>query len=104
MRDVEREKAWAGRVRRIGEWVDSLEAGSGAKALENGRVLEVRIKTNAREEGDTLIVVKATDGTGVFVAFVGARTAGEAMLAWRRRESGKGLVWREDRPWGEGGG
>lgn len=102
MRSVDREQEWAKRLARVGEWVEAIEDGRGAEGLEGAEVQEVRIKLNTREEGDTLIVVKATDGVRDFVAFVGALTASEALLTWRKRSMTTGLRWREDKPWGEG--
>lgn len=101
MRNAEKEAAWARRHQRAGEYLESLEEGQGPRGLGDGVVVEVRILTNAREQGDTLIVVKAREGERRFVAFVGARNIVEAVLAWRQKEAGSGLKWREDVPWGD---
>lgn len=99
MRAAEREQQWMKRMCRIGEWVDSLEEGQGAQGLEEGRVIDIKILLNGRPSGDTLVVVRAQDKHGRWVGFVGARSAGEAMLAWRQKDAAAGLKWREDLPW-----
>lgn len=101
MRSVDREREWAKRLARVGEWVEALEEGRGAEGLEGAHMQELRIKLNTREEGDTLIIAKATDGVKDYVAFVGALTATEALLTWRKRSMTTGLRWREDQPWQE---
>ena len=101
MRNQEREAAWAKRLVRAAEWLEAIEAGKGAKVLEDSTILEVRIKTSARPEGDTLMILKAAAGDQTYVAFVGARTIVEALLTWRQKEGAAGVKWREDRPWRE---
>ena len=101
MRNVDKERDWAKRLQRIGEWVEHLEKGLHPGGLEDGRVKEVRALLNTRDMGDTLLVIKAHDEAGDWVAFVGGRNLAEALLTWRQREGAKGLKWKEDRPWGE---
>lgn len=100
MRDVEEEAGQDRRQARIGEFVEAIERGRGLKGLPGGVVNEVRMLTNKREAGDALLVVKASAGGERWVAFVGARNVGEAMLTWRQKDRGKGLRWRKDKPWG----
>lgn len=103
MRNAKREAQESRRQERIGEFLEALEEGVGAKGLEGGAVTEVRMLLNKRDAGDTLFVVKASGAAGQFIAFVGARNVGEAVLTWRQKDTGNGLKWREDVPWGERG-
>lgn len=101
MRKQAIEAAWQKRLVRVGEFLEAIEEGRGTEGLEDARVLEVRILTNQRDAGDTLLVIKAREGDQQYVAFVGARNVGEAILTWRQRAGKKGLKWRPDKPWGE---
>lgn len=99
MRDADLEAAEAKRQRRVGEWLEAIHEGRGCTGLRGGVLREVRFKMPAVEDPMVLMVVKATDETGDSIAFVGAPTVSAALLAWRKRDGGAGLKWREDVPW-----
>lgn len=101
MRDAEREAAYLKMTQRIGEFIVALEEGMGTKGLEGGRLTGVVVRMSTEERPECLVVVKAVVGEERWVAFVGALALDQALLMWRAKEKGRGLKWREDRPWGE---
>ena len=101
MRSIEGEGAVQKRWARVGEWLDALLAGHGRNPLEGVQLTEIRIRMPTEEDPMVLLIVKAAGATGKSIAFVGAGTPVQALLAWRKRDAGPGLKWREDKPWGE---
>lgn len=101
MRDVEREAAAERRSRRIGEFIESLSGDQDLRGLTKGRLVGFQVRMPAEEEPSALLIVRALAEEGRRIAFVGAFSVGDAILAWRAREGGKGMKWREDIPWAE---
>ncbi len=99
MRMADREAAWEKRLVRIAEWLEASESGELGAGAEGVQVLEVRMLLNAREAGDTLLVLKGCRAGEPVVAFVGALNVGQAVLTWRQKTRAGKLKWREDRPW-----
>lgn len=85
--------------RRAGEWLEALLDGRGVQGLAEGVLRDVRFKLPQEDDPMVLMIVRATDTTGRRVAFVGAGSVGQALLAWRKLDTGEGLRWREDKPW-----
>jgi hypothetical protein len=50
-------------------------------------------------EPSTLLIVRASAKGEKFIAFIGAFSVTDAILAWRARVLGDGLKWRVDVPW-----
>lgn len=84
--------------------MEAIGGGRGVQGLQEGVLRDVRFKLPQEDDPMVLMVVRAVDATGKKVAFVGAGDVCGAVLAWRKRDGGAGLRWREDRPWGERGG
>lgn len=101
MRDAEREARWLKRAQGIGEFLEATGEGRGAKGVEGGRVVRLTIRYPTGDNPEVLLVVKVQGKGGDFVGFVGGLDVGTAVLTWRAKDGGKGLKWREDRPWGE---
>ena len=101
MRNAETEAATDRRNRRIGEFIEGLGQGVGLGGLEDGRVVSIRIRFPTEAEPTTLLVVRASAEVGPRIAFIGAFSAGDALLAWRARAGAAGMKWREDIPWSE---
>lgn len=101
MRDADREKAEARESVRIGEFVKAIDEGAWVSGLEEGVLTGFSVRLPTEIEPSTLLVLKA-DAEGVgFVAFVGAYSLGDALLAWRARAAAGKMKWRENVPWGE---
>lgn len=100
MRNVKAEQEWSKRMVRVAEMVAMLDDGKGAKALEGGHIDSVRVLLPGERRADVLLVVKASVGTAQWVGFVGAMNLATAMLTWRQKELARGIVFREDQPWG----
>lgn len=101
MRAADLEKAWTKRMVRVGEWVAYLSTEGRLPGLEGAQLDEIRIRWGQPHRTDVLLVIKASVEEQRYVAFVGALTVADAMLAWRAKKMGGGLRWREDRPFGE---
>lgn len=101
MRNVEREERDGIVHRRVGEWLEALNHGQGASTLAQGVVTSWRIKMGSEEDPMVLLVVKASDEGGDWIAFIGAPSPCRALLAWRAREASGGMKWRVDKPWEE---
>lgn len=101
MRSEELEQRWMKRVQRIGEFIESLGDGRGAKGVEGGVVDRITIRYPSREDPEAFVVVKVRAPGGKVVGFVGGLDVGAALLTWRAKDGAQGLKWREDRPWGE---
>lgn len=99
MRRQDDEEQLNRRNRRAGEWLAAIEFGMGVKGLVEGVLRDVRFKLPTEDDPMVLMVVRAWDASGDKVAFVGAGDVCAALLAWRKLDGGKGLRWREDRPW-----
>lgn len=99
MRNKDEETAEERRYAKIGEFIDAVGAGRGVGALEGARVTGITLRWPTEEEPSTLLVIRATSGTAKWVAFVGAYSAGDAVLAWRKRSLAGRMKWREDLPW-----
>lgn len=104
MRDIEEEAVQDRRCRRVGEFLDKLGRGMGAEGLANGVLTDIRIRLATEEEPSVLLIVRGWDERGKHIAFVGAFSVIDALLAWRAKREHKGLKWREDVPWSERGG
>lgn len=102
MRNGQAEEREARRHRRIGEWVQAVDEGRGVEGLANGSIRWWRIRLPTEAEPMALLVVKAEDEVGEWVAFVGAPSATGALLAWRARDEVAGLRWRVDKAWEPG--
>lgn len=101
MRDGEAEEVEARRARRVGEFLAIVGTGRAAAPLEGGRVTAWRVRMPTEEEPSVLLVVRAVAGEEGHIAFIGAFSVTDALLAWRARATGSGMKWREDVPWGE---
>lgn len=99
VRDVEAEARRAKRHARIGEFVCALSQGAGTRGLAEGVLVSVKARFPTEEEPSTLLVVRARSEEGAVIAFVGAYSLGDALLAWRARVSAGSMKWREDVPW-----
>jgi hypothetical protein len=100
MRNVDLEQRWQKRVAAIGQFIESIEEGHGARGIEEGRVTRITIRFPSEEEPEALVVVKASSPNGDAVGFVGGMDVGAAILTWRAKDARGGLKWREDKPWG----
>lgn len=85
--------------RRVGEFIQSLTEGRGAKGVPEGTVTRLTVRLPAVEEPEALLVVRAVGADGAVVAFVGGLDVTQAVLIWAARDAGFGLKWREDLPW-----
>lgn len=101
MRDTKEEAVQERRAARLGEFIEVLGQGHGTEGLEDGTLKDIRVRFATEEEPSTLLIVRATSREGDHIAFVGAYSAADALLAWRAKDAGPGLKWREDVPWGE---
>lgn len=102
VRDAEEEAVEGRRSRRIGEFIEALGSGAGVARVAGWSLKELRIRFPTEEEPSTLLIVKAQSPAGGRIAFVGAYSAADAVLAWRKRCTTGGLKWREDLPWDGG--
>lgn len=103
MRSMELERAWEKRVQRLGQWIEAVGQGLGAKELEGAVLTGINIRLPTPDRPETLLVIKAQKGDKRYVAFCGALELSDALLAWRAKEGARGIKWREDRPWAPGG-
>lgn len=101
MRDVKAEERENGRLRRIGEFLAQLDEGGSPSGLKRGMIMDFRVRLRSEEEPSVLLIVRAEDGSGKHIAFVGAFSVADVLLAWRAREGAAGLKWREDVPWSQ---
>jgi hypothetical protein len=101
MRDAEREADEARRSRRIGEFIESLEGSKGSASIEGDRLVGFQMRMPTEEEPSALLIVRVASEKGRRIAFVGAFSAADAMLAWRARVKAGKMKWREDVPWAE---
>lgn len=101
MRDVDQEQVQEKRARRIGEFIDQLGSGVGVRDLPGGVLTAYKVRFPTEEEPNALVIVRARTREGLWIAFVGAYGLGDAVLAWRARQAGKGMRWREDVPYDE---
>lgn len=101
MRDAKREETENARARRVGEVLGAVGTGQAAKGLEEGVVTGFRVRLPTEGEPSVLLIVRASAGSGKFIAFIGAYTVTDAILAWRARCLAGGMKWREDVPWDE---
>lgn len=99
MRDVNKEAKQGVRDRRIGEFVNSWGEESCVRGLEGGTLVDVRVRLPTEEDPSTLLVIRASGKQGKVVAFVGAFSVGDAVLAWRARCVAHTMKWRPDVPW-----
>lgn len=104
VRDKEAEDRLARADRRAGEWLRALAEGRGVEGLQGGQLVSARIRMPRGDDPSALLVVKATDVEGDWVAFVGGTGPLSLMLKWRADAGSGGLRWRVDVPWGERGG
>lgn len=103
MRNTDLEERTNRANRKVGEFVDALNYGRGAQGLASGVVTGFTVKMPREGAPETLVVVKAENEDGKFVAFTGALTLQQAILIWAAKDRGNGLKWREDVPWSERG-
>lgn len=105
VRSEEREQRDAKRNRAVGEWMEALEFGRGLEGLADGRLIDIRFRMPTDESPEVLLVVRAGVADKRYVAFIGGLDITQVILAWRKRDRGRGLRWREDTPWeGSAGG
>lgn len=104
MRDAREEAVQERRCRRVGEFLDAVGRGLDAVGLKNGTLTDIRIRLASEEEPSVLLIVRGYDEAGKHIAFIGAFSVVDALLAWRAKEGSKGMKWREDVPWSERGG
>jgi hypothetical protein len=98
-RDSDREAAWTRRLASAGEWLDNLDRGRGVSGLESGQIRDIRIRLATEDDPGVLLIVRAFDANGAWVAFVGGLDVVTALLTWRSKDSAKGLKWNVDKPW-----
>lgn len=101
MRNIEEEAQEERRAVSLGTFIGRLGTGGGVEGLAEGVLTGFTVRMPTEEEPSALLVVKARTEAGKWVAFVGAYSLVDCMMAWRARERGAGLRWREDKPWGE---
>lgn len=101
VRDAEREAKDQRRHERVGEFLDAVAAGRGAEGLTEGRVTAIRMRLPSEEDPSTLLIVKVSSEEGDSIAFVGAFSLCDAILAWRARSEKGTMQWRDDVPWAE---
>ncbi len=101
MRDVDAEAKRAREDRRVGEWLRALGEGAGLEGLDDGALTEIRIRMPRGDDPSALLIVKATDSTGDWVAFVGGVGPSSLMRKWRADNGGPGLRWKVDVPWSQ---
>lgn len=99
MRQVDAEARLDARNRRVGEFLQVLTEGHGAKGVPEGVIVRVTIRLPTPEEPEALLVVKAQGEGADQVAFVGGLDVCQAFLVWAAKDRGTGLKWREDVPW-----
>jgi len=99
VRQAENEERLNKADRRTGEWLRAIGQGRGRAGLEGAELVDIRFKLPREEDPMVLMVVRARVGVEKYVAFVGAGSVGQALLAWRKLDEGKGLKWRVDVPW-----
>lgn len=86
---------------RVGEFLAALTAGRGAEGLALGRVTGFRVRLPTVTEPSVLLIIRAESAEGRHIAFVGAFTVRDAVLAWRARSTEASIKWRVDVPWDE---
>ena len=101
MRDAKLEGAAEKRARRIGEFLEGLGAGAGVDRDGDWSLTSFRVRLPTEIEPSCLLIVRASVGGAPRIAFIGAFTVGDALLAWRARVAAGGVKWREDVPWAE---
>lgn len=101
MRDVQSEEILGLRCRRVGEWLERLSTGVAPASLPEGRYDGFRVRLPTEQDPSTLLVVRASAKGEKWIAFVGAYTVADAVLAWRARDLEGTVKWREDVPWSE---
>lgn len=101
VRDAKAEAGVDRRNSRIGAWLEAIMEGRGAEGLPEGTVTGISIRMPTEADPATLLIVRATGGTGKHIAFVGAYSVNDALLAWAAKCRKAGMKWREDVPWGE---
>lgn len=99
MRNVEREARYEKDMRRLGEFIESLDYDGGLGSLEGATLLGVVVRMATRGRPDVLIVIKASVEGTQYVAFVGALSLAQAVLTWRSKSLAGTIKWREDQPW-----
>jgi hypothetical protein len=99
MRQTDAEQRLDARNRRVGEFLQVVTEGRGAKGVPEGVVTAVNIRLPTRDEPEALLIVKAEGPTGKWIAFVGGLDVVQAVLMWATKDRRTGLKWREDVPW-----
>lgn len=98
-RNQEQEQKWDRRNARAGEWLDSLLAGHGTEGLDEGEIHDIRVRFPTEGDPGVLLIVRAHNAAGRWVAFVGGPDVVTALLIWRQKDSSSGLRWNVDKPW-----
>lgn len=101
MRDADVEAGTLRANARIGEFMASLSEGRGVQGLPDGVLTGFRLRLPTEQEPSVLLVIRAESAEGRHIAFVGAFSVFDALLAWRSRCQGAAMKWREDVPWDE---
>lgn len=101
MRDANKEAALERRHRRVGEFLESLGQIGGLGGLQEGALVDFRVRLPTEEEPAALLIVRAAGAEGRVIAFVGAYGVIDVLLAWRARSEVGRMKWREDVPWSE---
>jgi hypothetical protein len=106
VRNIKAEEVLARKHRRVGEFLERLSYGGGAKGVPGGTVTRITIRLPTDDQPEVFVVVKVAGDEGDFVGFVGALDVVQALLTWMAKDASKGLKWRPDVPWAEraGGG